>query len=113
VHGSIESGETPEQAAMREVREETGLPVARLYSISVQPFYLHRAGIVTAAVVFAAFVDAEAVTVGEEHDAHEWLPVPDASRRFVWPRSRIALAEIESLLSAGDAGPVEDVLRIV
>jgi type II secretory ATPase GspE/PulE/Tfp pilus assembly ATPase PilB-like protein/8-oxo-dGTP pyrophosphatase MutT (NUDIX family) len=113
VHGRIEAGEKPEDAALREVREETGLSVARLYSISVQPFYLHKLGVVTAAVVFAAFVDADAVTLGEEHDGHEWLPVPDASRRFVWPRSRIALAEIESLLSAGDAGPVEDVLRII
>ena len=113
VHGSIESGEKPEAAAAREVREETGLQVARLYSISVQPFYLHKLGVVTAAVVFAAFVEADEVTLGEEHDAHEWLPTSEAARRFVWPRSRTALGEIESLLAAGDAGPVEDVLRIV
>jgi 8-oxo-dGTP pyrophosphatase MutT (NUDIX family) len=113
VHGSIEAGEKPEAAALREVREEAGMAVSRLYSISVQPFYLHKLGVVTAAVVFAAFVDGDAVTLGDEHDAHEWLPVSDASRRFVWPRSRVALAEIEALLSSGDAGPVEDVLRIV
>jgi type II secretory ATPase GspE/PulE/Tfp pilus assembly ATPase PilB-like protein/8-oxo-dGTP pyrophosphatase MutT (NUDIX family) len=112
VHGSIESGERPEAAAVREVREETGLEVSRLYSITVQPFYLHKRGIVTAAVVFAAFVDSDTVRLGEEHDAHEWLAVAEASARFVWPRSRAALSEITSLLSGGDAGPVEDVLRI-
>ena len=113
VHGGIESGERPEAAAVREVLEETGLSVARLYSISVQPFYLHKLGVVTAAIVFAAFVDIDTVTVGQEHDAHEWLPVDEASTRFIWPRSRTALAEIRSLLHSGDAGPVEDVLRII
>jgi 8-oxo-dGTP pyrophosphatase MutT (NUDIX family) len=113
VHGSIEEGEKPEAAAAREVREETGLAVARLYAITVQPFYLHKQGIVTAAVVFAAFVEDDAVRLGEEHDAHEWLPVDEASARFIWPRSRTALAEIQSLLRDGDAGPVEDVLRIL
>ena len=56
VHGRIEPGERPEQAAVREVREETGLPVERLYNVTVQPFYLHRPGVVQLAVVFTAFV---------------------------------------------------------
>src|SRR5690348_16973249 len=38
VHGHIEAGESPEQAAVREVREETGLAVQRLYNVTVQPF---------------------------------------------------------------------------
>lgn len=114
VHGRIERGERPEQAAVREVLEETGLRVARLYSISVQPFYLPSAGIVTAAVVFAAFVDEPAeARVGDEHEALEWLPPADAELRFIWPRSRTALREIIALLETGDAGPVEDVLRVV
>ncbi|HZK78593.1 MAG TPA: ATPase, T2SS/T4P/T4SS family, partial [Gemmatimonadaceae bacterium] len=41
IHGRIEAGERPEDAALREVREETGLAVARLYNVTVQPFYLH------------------------------------------------------------------------
>jgi 8-oxo-dGTP pyrophosphatase MutT (NUDIX family) len=57
VHGRIESGEKPEDAAVREVREETGLDVSRLYNVTVQPFYLHKFGTVQLAVVFAAFVD--------------------------------------------------------
>ena len=113
VHGRIEPGEKPEEAAVRELREETGLAVDRLYAISVQPFYMARAGVVTAAVVFAAFVEEAAVTLAGEHDSHEWLPVDAATQRFIWPRSRVALAEIVELLRGGDAGPVEDVLRVV
>ena len=113
VHGSIEPGERPEDAAMREVTEETGLLVERLYSIAVHPFYVPKASMVTAAVVFAAFVgDRADVALGEEHDAFEWLPPEDAKARFLWPRSRTMLDDIVSLLGTGDAGPAEDVLRV-
>ncbi|MEX2152667.1 MAG: ATPase, T2SS/T4P/T4SS family, partial [Gemmatimonadaceae bacterium] len=114
VHGRIETGEKPEQAAVREVGEETGLQVARLYSISVQPFYLPSLGVVTAAVVFAAFVDEPAhVALADEHDEHEWLVPAQAEQRFIWPRSKTVLRDIVSLLKTGDAGPVEDVLRVL
>ena len=114
VHGSIESGERPEHAAVREVREETGLSVERLYSIAVHPFYVPKASMVTAAVVFAAFVaDGPEVALGEEHDAYEWLSVDAARERFLWPRSRTMLDDIQSLLRGGDAGPAEDVLRVL
>src|SRR3712207_7784083 len=42
----------------------------------------------------------------------EWLPVADAMERFAWPRSRDALGYIVALLRGGDAGAVEDVLRV-
>ena len=113
VHGRIERDEKPQDAAVREVREESGLEVARLYNITVQPFYLHVFQTVQLAVVFAAFVtEPGEVILGPEHRGHEWLSVDDANARFVWPRERSSLAEIVSLLASGNAGPVEDVLRV-
>ena len=114
VHGRIEPGETPEEAAIREVREETGLQVRRLYNVIVQPFYLHKLATVELAVVFAAFVQrADPITLGEEHMRYEWLSPDAALERFVWPRERQALRDIVQLLHAGHAGPVEDVLRVL
>jgi dihydroneopterin triphosphate diphosphatase len=114
VHGRLEAGERPEEAAVREVREETGLAVDRLYNVTVQPFYLHSFGTVQLAVVFCAFVREPAAepTLGPEHDRFEWLGVADAAARFHWPREKEALAHVVQLLGAGDAGPVEDVLRV-
>jgi 8-oxo-dGTP pyrophosphatase MutT (NUDIX family) len=114
VHGKIEPDETPEGAAVRELAEETGLQAERLYNVSVQPFYLHAVNTIEMAVVFAAFVrEPGTVTTGAEHQAHEWLPVELARKRFIWPRSRAALEDIVSLLKRGHAGPVEDVLRVL
>ena len=114
VHGRIEPGERPEDAALREVREETGLVVERLYNVTCQPFYLHRAGVVQVAVVFAAFVaEPGAVTLGPEHQRSEWLSFADAAGRYIWPREREALQHIALLLAGGNAGPAEDVLRVI
>ena len=113
VHGRIEDGERPEDAARREAVEETGLVPSRLYVIGCQPFYLPRQATVNIAVVFAAFVDSTLpLRLGVEHSAGEWLLPADAEQRLSWPRTRQALRDALLLLEGGNAGPVEDVLRI-
>ena len=112
VHGRIEPGERPEDAAIREVREETGLAVERLYNVTVQPFYLHQDNTVMVAVVFAAIVGNAPLTLGPEHTRAEWMPIGDAERRFAWPRERANVRDAAELLRDGDAGKVEDVLRV-
>lgn len=113
VHGHIESGEEPEAAALREVREETGLAVERLYVVRIQPFYLRKRKAVELAVVFAAFVREVPVTIAGEHQNHAWLTVDEALTRFGFPGERASLREIVELLSKGDAGAVDDVMRII
>jgi dATP pyrophosphohydrolase len=114
VHGHIEAAERPAGAAGRELEEETGLTPVRLYNLSrVELFYQHRTDEVALVPVFAAFVAGDAtVRLGVEHDRFEWLSLPEARRRFAWPRERRALDDIVTLLASGSAGPVDDVLRV-
>ena len=112
VHGHIEPGERPEDAAIREIAEETGLIVTHLYNVTVQPFYLHTLNVVTLAVAFAGIVGEGSVRLSGEHARSEWVSIDDAVRRFAWPRSAVALREAAYLLRGGDGGAVDDVLRV-
>jgi dihydroneopterin triphosphate diphosphatase len=114
VHGTIESGETPVQASLRELHEETGLAPQRFYNLSrTEAFYQHRTDELALIPVFVAFVAPDApVRLSGEHDRSEWLRIPDAARRFAWPRERRALDDILSIVGGGDAGLLEDVLRV-
>ncbi len=113
VHGRIEPGEHPAAAARRELFEETGLPLQRLYSIGVHPFYLVPPNTVQLAVVFAAVVDATpAVLLSAEHDASLWRTPAAAIRHLAWPREHDAVRTAMHLLRHGDAGAVEDVLLV-
>ena len=112
VHGRLEAGERPEEAAVREVREETGLAIERLYNLTCQPFYLHRLSTVQMAVVFVAFVGDGEVTLGPEHDQSEWLAPDEAMAVLSWPRSISALRDAVQVFHTGNAGAVEDVLHV-
>jgi dATP pyrophosphohydrolase len=114
VHGTIEPDETPVAAALRELREETGLEPVRLYNASrVETFYRHRHDEVVLVPVFVAFVDAGAEPrLSPEHDRVEWLTPAAAAERFSWPRERRALKDILSILGGGDPGLLDDVLRV-
>jgi len=114
VHGTIEPGETPVQASLRELREETGLAPEKFYNLSrTDAFYQHRTDELALIPVFAAFVASGAtVRLSPEHDRAEWLSLAEAARRFAWPRERRALEDILSIVGGGTAGLLEDVLRV-
>ena len=114
VHGHLEGDERPVAAALRELREETGFEVERLYNLSrVETFYRHATDEVALIPVFVAVVgQGREPVLGAAHDAHRWRPLVEAVQILAWPRSARALEDIGRIFAGVDAGPLEDVLRV-
>ena len=113
VHGHLEADERPADAALRELREETGLPAERLYNLSrVEAFYRHTTDEVALIPVFVALVPGDAPRLSAEHDAHRWCALGEAGELLAWPRSARAVEDIVRVFKGVDAGALEDVLRV-
>jgi dihydroneopterin triphosphate diphosphatase len=88
VAGTPEAGEAPQQTAVRELGEETGLSPRRLFSFGME---IPHADSSKALVTFVAFVDqATPVTLNYEHSDYRWLTggkaidlVPDHSKLYL------------------------------
>jgi len=86
----------------------------KFYNLSrTEAFYQHRTNEMVLIPVFAAFVPSSAaVRLSDEHDRSEWLSAAEALERFAWPRERRAVEDILSIVGGGNAGLLEDVLRV-
>ena len=105
--GHLEAGETPEQAALREVREETGLTaeiLQRLGEIS----YWFRAKAVPGRLFKTVHFFLMQATGGSitdhdfEVDEVRWYPVAAALKRMTYPSERKLVRQAQQVLEKAD-----------
>ncbi len=95
--GKLEPGESFETAALREVREETGMS-CRLLRFIGHTDYLDRKGRPKAVAYWVMAAESGFFTPNEEVDELRWLSPEAASRALSYPRDR----ELVAVLMAAD-----------
>lgn len=94
--GKQEWGETLQEAARREVREETGLSIAGLRLIDVVDFVTREGGLVTrhlSLIDYCADWAGGEPIAGDDAAEARWVPVPDIGAYGLWSETtRIILA---------------------
>lgn len=99
--GHIEKGETEEQAALRELKEETGLSgsIVQGFNHKIAYFYTHEGKRLRKEVTFfIARADAGNVVLSSEHKKFEWLPFDDALKRVTFDSAREVLRAVRAWL---------------
>jgi dATP pyrophosphohydrolase len=104
VGGKLASDETAWQACLREVAEETQLPVQRLLAVPyVNRFYEWQQDRINDIPVFVAVTRAGSSPVLDgEHSDFAWLSLEDALGRLPWPGQRDGLRAADALLAGGE-----------
>ncbi|MGR3621197.1 NUDIX hydrolase [Pseudophaeobacter sp.] len=97
IAGSLEPDETAWQAALRELREETGLRPKNFYSADIcEQFYEADRDAITMAPVFVAFIDPEAkVRLNHEHSTFRWVSFDEAREMVAFGGQRKVLRWVE------------------
>jgi len=114
VTGTVEPGEALDEAAIRELTEETALAPIRLLAVNYQytfPLRTRSAGRshlphITEHVFLALLSAKVDPTIDPiEHDAWDWFPYEEALKWLRWPGNIEALKRCERLVNPGAPQP--------
>tara|TARA_B100001758_G_scaffold119888_1_gene102969 strand:+ start:357 stop:818 length:462 start_codon:yes stop_codon:yes gene_type:complete len=103
VAGKIEVGETSWEAAIRELKEETGFEPVRIFVADhVSKFYEAHGDWVNMVPVFGIEVDDEEVILSDEHCEFKWVDFNTAHQTLIWSGQKDGIAAIFNMLNSDD-----------
>ena len=103
VAGKIEDGETASEAAVRELKEETGLdPVNMFVADHVSRFYEVHGDRVNLVPVFGMEVDSDEVMLSEEHVDFKWVTIKEALNTLVWNGQKEGIQTVHDMVISDD-----------
>ncbi len=104
VAGKIEKNELAWQAALRELKEETGLKAHRMFVADyVSKFYEKHGDRINLVPVFGIEVKNKKVSLSEEHCNFKWLNFKKAHDKLTWKGQKKGLKAVHNMLNSKDA----------
>ncbi|MGC9204926.1 MAG: uracil-DNA glycosylase family protein [Candidatus Micrarchaeia archaeon] len=104
--GHIEKGESAEQAAHREIKEETGLEVkfiAFFKRVNKYFFYEGKDKIVKTVTLFLAESNRNKVIVSSEHSGYKWLDYSSAMHELRYKDMKVLVPKVFDYISRYEA----------
>ena len=98
VTGTVEEGETPRQAAHREVREETGLEDLKHVVGPVYSFTFAKNRVKFHEEVFGMEVGNVPITLSNEHSKYRWVNLKEALKLLHYVQNKRGLCRLEAQL---------------
>ncbi|MBZ0180759.1 MAG: NUDIX pyrophosphatase [Melioribacteraceae bacterium] len=101
VTGSINEDETAYETAAREIKEETGLSIKKLWVVPrINSFYYPKNDSVCLVPVFATLIDENLdINISAEHSEFMWVKKNEAITMLAWDGQRKSVELIEEYLT--------------
>ena len=99
ITGGIESGESPEEACLREIKEETGLLLDCSNLISLGDFTVKiDENLSIHKNLFLVLTEQKAIQISDEHVDAQWVALDKVSSQLYWPSNQATFEIISEKL---------------
>ena len=99
ITGGIESGESPEEACLREIKEETGLLLDCSNLTSLGDFTVKiDENLTIHKNLFLVLTEQKAIQISDEHVGAQWVALDKVSSQLYWPSNQATFEIISEKL---------------
>ncbi|RSJ81416.1 Dihydroneopterin triphosphate pyrophosphatase [Streptococcus cristatus] len=99
ITGGIESGESPEEACLREIKEETGLLLHRSNLTSLGDFMVKiDENLTIHKNLFLVLIEQKEIQISDEHVGAQWVALDKVSSQLYWPSNQATFEMISEKL---------------
>ena len=99
ITGGIESGESPQEACLREIKEETGLVLACSNLTSLGDFTVKiDENLSIHKNLFLVLTEQKAIQISDEHVGAQWVALDKVSSQLYWPSNQATFEIISEKL---------------
>ncbi|EGJ39369.1 dATP pyrophosphohydrolase [Streptococcus sanguinis SK1056] len=99
ITGGIESGESPEEACLREIKEETGMLLACSSLTTLGDFTVKiDENLTIHKNLFLVLTEQKEIQISDEHVGAQWVALDKVSSQLYWPSNQATFEMISEKL---------------